>query len=47
MKKEINFEGFTYIVENDIITAIKAPAKESGLAHAIKNIGINIKELKK
>lgn len=45
MKKEINFKGFTYIVENEVITAIKAPAPENGLAHAIKNIGKNIKEL--
>ena len=44
-KKEINYNGFTYIVEGEIITAIKAPAPENGLAHALKNIGLNIKEL--
>lgn len=44
-KKEFNYNGFTYIIENEIITSIKAPAPENGLAHALKNIGKNVKEL--
>lgn len=45
-KKEIKIKEFTYIVENEIVTGIKAPAPEGGLAHALKNIGMNISNIK-
>ena len=47
MREEIKIGDHVYMVENQIVKAIKSPAEPSGLSHAIYQIGKNINEVKK